>query len=349
MRIYQIDPVKDPRWSDFTARHVHASVFHTVGWLEALRRTYDYEPVVFTTSSPLDELSNGLLFCRVRSWITGSRLVSLPFSDHCEPLCDSKDDLAFLIRYLQTCMEHESLRYLEVRPLYGNLGQTGETNGFRPVATHYLHILDLRREHDELFESFDKDSVQRRIRRAERAGLVEKCGRSDDMLGDFYKLFVKSRGRHHLPPSPYSWFRNLTQCSGEAVQVRVAYRADMPIAAVLTLRYKDVVYYKYGCSNAQFNVFGAMPWLLWRAIAAAKSSGASHFDMGRTEEDNLGLLAFKNHWVQQPQRLVYWRFPETAYLNSPNGWKLMFAKRVFSFMPRRLRTVAGSLLYRHIG
>ena len=71
--------------------------------------------------------------------------------------------------------------------------------------------------------------------------------------------------------------------------------------------------------------------------------------MGRTEEQNTGLLAFKNHWVSQTQRLVYWRFPHSASLDSLNSWKLRTAKRVFSLMPDGLRTIAGKLLYRHIG
>lgn len=349
MRIYQIDPVKDARWSEFISRHPNASVFHSVGWLKALQSTYAYVPVVLTTSSPSNELSNGLLFCKVHSWITGSRLVSLPFSDHCEPLCDSKDDLAFLVRYLQTCMERENLRYLEIRPVNESFARTGELNGFRPRATYFLHILDLRRELDELMESFDKDSVQRRIQRAERAGLVEKCGRSDDLLRDFYQLFVKTRGRHRLPPSPYRWFRNLIRHSGEAVEIRVAYRTNTPITAILTLRCKETVCYKYGCSDARFRMFGGMPWLLWKAIAAAKLSGASQFDMGRTEQQNAGLLAFKNRWVRQPQPLVYWRFPDGPSLDWAIDWKIELAKRVFSLMPVRLRTAAGSIIYRHIG
>jgi len=91
-----------------------------------------------------------------------------------------------------------------------------------------------------------------------------------------------------------------------------------------------------------------MPWLLWRAIALAKLNGASEFDMSRTEDQNAGLLAFKNHRVPQPRRLVYWRFPDTTSLDSVNGWKLKMAKRVFSFMPNALRIIAGKLIYRHI-
>jgi Acetyltransferase (GNAT) domain len=349
MRFFQIDPTQDPRWAEFVGRHPKASVFHSVGWLKALRRTYGYEPVVFTTSSPTCELANGLVFCRVKSWLTGRRLVSLPFSDHCEPLCDSVQDLNFLIRYLQTALEHQEWKYVEIRPINVNFGQTGDGIDFIPAATHSLHILDLRPDLGELLRTLDKDSVQRRIRRAERAGLVEKSGRSDDLLKEFYALFVTMRGRHRLPPIPYAWFRNLIHYQGKALEIRLAYKDETPVAGILTLQFRDTVYYKYGCSDAQFNKFGAIPWLLWKAIAAAKSDGAMEFDMGRTEEGNAGLLAFKNHWVPQPKRLVYWKFPDTSSFISENGWKLRMAKRVFSYMPDRLLTITGNLIYRHIG
>src|ERR1700674_839023 len=91
--IHKFDPLKDPRWPEFLHRHPDASIFHTPGWLEALRRTYGYQPVVFTTSPPTQELANGLLFCCIDSWFTGRRLVSLPFSDHCEPLTDNPENL----------------------------------------------------------------------------------------------------------------------------------------------------------------------------------------------------------------------------------------------------------------
>ena len=346
---YQLDPTQDLRWAELVRRHPKASAFHAVAWLQALRRTYCYEPVVFTTSPPTGELKNGLVFCCINSWLTGRRLVSLPFSDHCEPLCDSQEDLNFLIRYLQAAVEHENWKYLEVRQVNGNIAQTDATKDFLSATTYRLHVLDLRPNLDEVLRNLDRDSVQRRIRRAESAGLTERCGRSEDLLKEFYNLFIITRGRHRLPPTPYAWFQNLIDCQGEALEIRVAYKDKTPISAILTLRFKDVVYYKYGCSIARFNKFGAMPWLLWRAIASAKSNGATKLDMGRTEEENTGLLAFKNHWVPQPQPLVYWRFPDTPSVNSVNGWKLKMAKHVFSLMPDGLRVVAGKLIYRHIG
>lgn len=349
MGIYQIDPTKDLRWAELVKRHPKASVFHTVGWLLALRQTYGYEPVVFTTSPPTSELKNGLVFCRIKSWLTGNRLVSLPFSDHCEPLCDSSEDLNFLLRYMQSAREHQNWRYLEVRPVKIDFERATDNGDFSVAAKYFLHTLSLLPQLDELFKGFDKDCVQRRLRRADRAGLIEKFGSSEDLLRDFYTLFVKTRGRHHVPPTPCVWFRNLIQYLDKGLEIRVAYHQEAPIAAILTLRFQDVVYFKYGCSDVRFNRFGAIPWLLWRAIVAAKSGGAIKFDFGRTEEDNKGLLAFKNHWSPQPGRLIYWRFPDDPSLGPAEGRNLKLAKRAFSFMPNALLRLTGKLIYRHIG
>jgi hypothetical protein len=346
---FELDPTKDTRWGDFVENHPQASVFHTVPWLQALRSTYGYEAVAFSTSPPGAALKNGIVFCRINSWLTGRRLVSLPFSDHCRPLCDSIADLKILIQYSQLILQREKRKYFEVRPTCQILGRLAEETGCVPAATYFLHTLDLRADPDQLFQSFDKDSVQRRVQRAERAGILEKCGNSEELLGEFYSLFVLTRGRHHVPPSPYAWFQNLAHCQGNALKVRVAYKDNLPMAAILTLSFKDVVYYKYGCSDPRFNKFGATPWLFWKAIAAAKSSGAIAFDMGRTEPDNLGLLAFKNHWVAEPKRLTYWRYPSAASRDLSNGWKAQVARKAFSLMPGSLLKVAGKLIYRHIG
>src|SRR5271165_3889126 len=99
--IYDLDPLQDPRWEDFLERHPQASVFHTMGWLEALRRTYGYEPCVVTTAAPGEDLRNGIVFCRVKSWLTGNRAVSLPFTDHCQPLVGSAENLAALVGALR--------------------------------------------------------------------------------------------------------------------------------------------------------------------------------------------------------------------------------------------------------
>ena len=162
--VHILDPLSDPRWPEFVRHHPHASSFHTAGWLRALRATYGYEPVAFTTSAPSEGLKNALLFCSVRSWLTGNRLVSLPFSDHCEPLVESREELNLLLRFAEDMGKWQRCKYVEIRPLSSHM--TFE-DGFQNAETFYLHRLNLRPCPDVLLGSFHRDSIQRKIRRAE--------------------------------------------------------------------------------------------------------------------------------------------------------------------------------------
>src|SRR5277367_1211400 len=168
--VHRVNPLSDPRWDTLVACHPKASVFHQRAWLEALRRTYAYEPIVFTTSPPSVELKNGILFCHVDSWLTGHRLVSLPFSDHCEPICDSIEEMETLIGQSQAFVNSRRWRYLELRPMNEQFAEIAFATGLEPAGRYFLHMIDLRPSHEEIFHGFNKDSVQRRVTRADRAG-----------------------------------------------------------------------------------------------------------------------------------------------------------------------------------
>jgi Acetyltransferase (GNAT) domain len=349
MQVYKIDPLRDDRWVELIHNHPQASVFHTREWLYSIHQTYGYKPVVVTTSPPSGELKNGLVFCRIRSWLTGNRMVSLPFSDHCEPLVDSAEELELLVHCLQSDMQCRDWGYLEFRPLNGRFERNARHAGFCPANLYLLHRLDLRPSLDEIFQSLHKDSAQRRIQRAEKAGIECRNGRSKKMLRDFYKLLVLTRRRHHLPPQPYVWFRNLLDCMGESLEIRLAYRGVLPIAAILTLRFRNTTYYKYGCSDARFHSLGAMPALLWNTVQASKATGSKELDLGRSECQNKGLIAFKDHWAQKHSTVVYWRYPKSGRILLTEGWKLRMAKRAFACLPTKVLPIMGRLFYRHAG
>jgi hypothetical protein len=237
-----IDPLQDTRWSALIANHPRASVFHTPGWLEALRRTYGFRPEAYTTSPSMDELTDAFLFVPIQSWLTGRRIVSLPFSDHCAPLFRSPEALTSVLRHLRTALDRDKLKYVDFRLADAEFASPAIRCGFEPARSYYLHRVDLRPSLDDIFRSLDKDSVQRRIRRAERAELIEKCGRSEELLKGFYELFIMTRRRHGVPPQPYSWFRNVLDCMEDLAEIRmVSAGRDAPAAAILTLRFKSSV------------------------------------------------------------------------------------------------------------
>jgi hypothetical protein len=347
--VYRIQPLRDLRWAELVERHPHSSVFHTVAWLETLNRTYGYEPIAYTTAPPQARMEDGLVFCRVASWITGRRMVSLPFSDHCEPLVDSPEDRELLLAASAETLHHQKLSYLEVRP---TRPFPDTIMNWRTSDSYVFHELDLRPALNELFASFHKSSTQRKIQRAEREGLTYEAGRSPALFDAFWALLLITRRRHGLPPQPDSWFRNLINCFGDQLKIRVARKDRRPVAAIVTLRHKDTLTYKYGCSDAAFHTLGGMQLLFWRSIEEAKREGLCTFDLGRTDRGNSGLITFKDRWGSARSALTYSRFSdhETAQesRSSGTGWTRRIAKSVVPYLPDRLLRMAGDLLYRHI-
>ncbi len=348
--VYTFNPLQDERWRNFVDRHPQGSVFHGAGWLEALSRTYGYEPVVYSTSPPSGELTNGVVLCRVNSWITGRRLVSLPFTDHCEPLVQETSDRATLFQALAGEAHGVSggprLKYVEVRPRRGTgwedpAGSKGESFAF--------HVLDLRPALDDIYRRVHKSTHQRKIRRAERESLSYEAGCSEVLLARFYRLLLLTRRRHKLPPQPIQWFRNLIACLGDQLTIRVASKDGEPLASILTLSYRDSMIYKYGCSDARHHSLGAVPFVLWKAIEEAKALGMERLDLGRSDRHNHGLITFKDRWGAEKSELTYLRYSRSRAAQTIHSSRSRVLRQAFAWMPDRVLVAAGKLLYRHIG
>jgi CelD/BcsL family acetyltransferase involved in cellulose biosynthesis len=343
MQLHEIDPLSDSRWADLVERCDLSSVFHTPQWLDALRRTYGYQPVAFTDAPAGEPLKNGLLFCRVRSWMTGRRLVSLPFSDHCEPLVEGGETLHRIVELLKPLMRREG-RYTELRPLTSVL----TIDGFSRAAVYCHHAIDLRADLQTVYAGFHKNHVQRTIRKALRMGVAVEVGRSSALLTDFYALHRLTRRRHGLPVQPLSWFQNLLISLGDRTSIFMARHEGLPIASILTTRHKKTLVYKYGCSNAAKHRFGGPSLLFWTAIQRAKEQDLVEFDLGRSDWDDLGLLAYKDHLGARRTTLNYYRYTPAAFgLNDARWWSRF--EWAYSLAPRVLQTRVGSGLYRHFG
>ncbi len=340
---YEINPRHDPRWGDFLARHAHATVFHTAEWLEALHRTYGYEIAAVTTSPPQEELTNALAFCRVRSWLTGRRIVSVPFSDHCTPLVSEEEQLPQLLAWLRRERNHSREKYVEIRSLQGN---SGIPQLFSKGTSYCFHRLDLRPSLDELFRVLHRDCIRRKILRARREQFLYQEGRSEPLLRDFYRLALDTRRRHKLPPQPLKWFRNLIDCLGDRLSLQMLFRAGEPAAGILTMTFRDTVTYKYGFSDQRFHREGAMQLLLWSAIEGAKERGAAEFDMGRSDWSNPSLITFKDRWGCSRSVVTHLRYPNPQPEGA--GLKMRIAKEIFGVAPHGFLRMAGNLLYRHM-
>jgi CelD/BcsL family acetyltransferase involved in cellulose biosynthesis len=346
MQFNTIDPLSDGRWDALVASHPRASVFHDRGWLKALAETYGYRPIALTSAPAGIRLLDGIVFCQVRSWITGTRLVSVPFADHCEPLLNQIGDYSKLTEWICAESSRRHWKYIELRPLAWDAASSP------PLAasqSFWFHTLDLRPSLEHIFRSLHKNSVQRRIRRAEREQWSYETGHSEPLLDDFYRLLVLTRRRHGLLPQPRVWFRNLVACLGEKVQIRLVRKDNAPIAAILALRHRTNVVYKYGCSDERFHHLAVMPFLFWKLIEESKAAGAEQIDFGRTEIENGGLTTFKDRFGTSRRQLTYFRYPGDSKEKDVRAVDLPAARWVFNALPNVLLPWAGRLVYRHMG
>ena len=347
MTVHTIDPLRDSRWNSLVSRHPHASVFHTGEWLRALRRTYGYQPVAFTTSAPETALEDGVVFCGVRSWLTGRRLVSLPFSDHCEPLVASGERFAAIASHLETVRKTGGWDYVELRP---HTDVVAAVPGIQAGERYWFHRLDVRPSREALFTALHKDSIQRKVQRADRERLEYEEARDEQTLRTFYDLLQMTRRRHQLPPQPLEWFRSLADAFGPSMKIRVARHRGRAIAAIVTLRHGVTMVYKYGASDEAFHPLGGMHLLLWKAIQEAHDSGCTTLDLGRCDLDNDGLATFKERWGATRTELTYWQYaPRDKAAGAFKKHAIQGVKRALAHAPAACRVAAGRFLYRHAG
>lgn len=348
--IRTLDPLSDPRWRELVKRDVRASAFHTPEWLEALRRTYGFVPVVYTTDGPRDELRTAIPFCAVTSWLTGRRLVSLPFSDHCEPLVDDPARLVQILDHLTSEAPHSGWRYIQLRPR--GEAAAASAPGFQHGESNYHHALDLRGDLDTIFKGIKNDN-RTAIRKAERSALRHVVGRDAAFVRAYFALHVMTRSTQGVPPQPSAWFQNLAHCLGDMLDVHLLLEGDTPIAGMVTILFRDQLMCKYTASDRLRDPSGLGKSLLWQSIRRAKERGATSLDWGRCEPQDVGLAQYKERWGARRSEISYLRFPapsadRPSADRSRSRWAAGAAKSLIPRLPPSVLTMAGRLAYRHV-
>lgn len=339
-----VNPLEQAGWDRQIATFPNATFFHSAAWARVLYETYGYQPLYLATAE--GEGFTGILpLMGVDSWLTGKRGVSLPFTDVVPPLVHDSAAFGSLFARAQELGSQHGWKYVECRG-----GR--ELLPSAPASTSFFnHVLDLRREEQALFGSFD-ESTRRAVRKAEKAGLVVEFSRTLEATKDFYRLLRQTRQRHGVPPQPFRFFSAIQRHVLEPGQgcVALVKHQGAPIAGAIYFHFGRQVIYKFGASNTVFQNLRANNLVMWRAIQDYVRRGFESLDFGRTSLGNEGLRKFKLGWGTREQTIEYVRydFRSGAYVQARDesaGWHT----RVFNRMPTWLAEPIGWLLYPHMG
>jgi CelD/BcsL family acetyltransferase involved in cellulose biosynthesis len=291
-----LDPTTDPRWARLLAGR-RTDVFHSPPWLRALRDTYDLTieatvlldggdvPVAGFVYSPIDDIMD-------------PRVVSLPFSDFCDPLVSTAAEWTAVTDGVVTPDRRVHLRFLHSQlPL--------ADPRFEPAGRARWHGVDLSRQLDDIWSSI-ASPARRSIRKAREEGVQVRVGEGIEDVRAFFELHLHVRKyKYQLLAQPWPFFEQiwthlLSQGHG---RLQLAERDGQVLGGVLLLQWGQTLYYKFNAS--QPDLLGARPndLVVWAAIEHGVAAGLERLDFGLSDWDQEGLLRFKRKYATEEKTI----------------------------------------------
>lgn len=339
-----VNPVTDPSWDQWITAHAEATVFHTSAWARVLADTYGHQPCYLRLSIQ-DKPVALVPLMEVRTLLTRTRGVCLPFSDYCPPLMSSSSfGSAPILKKLRQVARERNWSYLELRDdaILPENAMSSEN--------YYGHTLDLSIGSTALACNFSS-SARRALRKAERSELTVSIGTTPEAMRRFYRLHLRTRRKHGVPPQPCSFFSNIQKHiiqPGYGFIVTVE-RGDRPIAAAVFFKFRGRAIYKFGASDERWQDLRGNNLAMAAAIKYLADSGAQSLHLGRTDKENKGLRHFKLSFGTREHEISYGKFSiSTDSWAGKRTRRSTLPNRVFRVLPAPVNRLAGVLLYPHL-
>ena len=353
MRVRIFNPIHDEGWRKLVEGHESSSIYQHPLYMEALARTYPHlEPFGFVIMDDNDNYTAGIPFFLVKSWLTGRRLVSLPFSSYSDPLIKSDEEFQFLFQEVLRFYSENHLDYIELKPLKG-IGFIERNAILTASFDQKTHIMGLSQNLDALLKNLDRTNVRQKIARAEKDGIYVRDASTEEETLAFYAFLLKSRKRLGLPPQYLSFFLNLWRLLYPAgfLNLLCAEMNGSAIGFLLYLKFKNTIYAEYIASDYDKFALGVNQALFWTAIKQGVSKDYEFFDFGKSLNKNIGLLNFKRHWGAVENEAPTFYYPRSKSLSGEKqerySYKLM--TYLFKKMPEPLLKWSSRFLYKHMG
>ncbi|HEX9068292.1 MAG TPA: GNAT family N-acetyltransferase [Ktedonobacterales bacterium] len=338
-------------WMDFVTAHADEHVYYHPAWHALLRDIYGYDIKLLSTRDSQGQLSGIMPIGVVRSILTGTRVVSLPFCDLCAPLATDDASMSDLVGQALAVSECERARYLEIRS--GEHHALAAHVALTPSDIYASWTTALSATSGPVWSRL-RDPVKRQVKKARRQGVTVRVADSLDDVDAYYALHLLTRSRKHgMPAQPRRYFRALWERLAPLGMARflLAEHEGKIIAGIVLLTSGKTVRYAYGASDPTHLQLGPNNLLMWEAIDWACQQGYSVFDFGRTARDNTGLMEFKRGWGSEMRVLSYYFNPVAKGLasTSETSWKYQLLTMTWRKLPLAVTGPIGTALYRHLG
>ena len=353
-KVIEIDPLKDPRWDTFVENHPNGWIVHLSGWKTLIEKSFPHMKghYLAIVDSSTNEIRAAMPLFEVRSWLLGNRLVSIPHATICDPLVSTYEEMAVLIESALNLARKLRVIPVEIRTFVASKyvidNRFGMSNVFK------IQYLQLDRKPEEIMKLFHPTSVRQRIRKAMKSNLTVTSANSESDVYNFYCLNLMTRHRLNLPPQPYSYFKSLWEIFSPSrrIEILIAKNNEQIIAAVMLLKFKDRVSAEFTVWDKTFQDLNANYILYWEAIKLAYSEGYKIFDLGRTSQNNVDLMSYKERWGTNIIDLPQFYYPKNFSEKSDkreNTFSYKIVQNICNITPQLYLKYIGNFCYRHMG
>ena len=346
MKVKIIDPTKDKRWDEFVDNRHEGTIFHLSVWMEVINKTYKYIPYYLALEASIGDIKAVWPFFYIKSWLTGTRLVCLPFTDSCFPLLTKDTDAQSIFSFVLEIARRENVSYIETRGWCGE--KPPQEICFESHNYYKYFTLELAQGIDSVWQSLGKSSIRERIRKVERSKLQVRVAEEEEDMRVFYNLNLLTRKKHGVLPQVYDFFKNIWQglILKKLAILMLAEYEGLPIAGILFLLFKDVIYSKFSASDPDCLKYHPFHILRWRMIQYACQNGFKYLDFGRASPDNQGLVTFRRQWGTKEADLPYYYWPSVKGVTSidQKSLKYKIATLVLRLTPTALQACWFTIL-----
>lgn len=338
-----IDPVADPAWQALLGTCPTAGLFHSQPWIRTVSEGYGFRIQAYLATTSTGAPAGAVAFCEIQDFF-GRRIVSLPFSDTCDPLITSVDAWRGLLATLQSHEIPVHLRCLEEH----RVSTTGQVKIVKTARWHRLHLED---SIENLWRRISPEA-RRAIRRSERAAVNIRPLKGEPDLAAFHQMHVALRkSKYRLLAQPRHFFEVLEKRFQEigSWHSLAAYLGPRMIAGVIYLRWDDTLYFKFNASAEDALNVRPNNLLVWEGVRLAKLLGCRYLDLGPSDIDQPGLIRFKRGFGAEESELRFLRWVPEHWEYCPERREVLTNITHHMTDPaisNELAAAAGSAFYR---
>ena len=189
---------------------------------------------------------------------------------------------------------------------------------------------------------------RRNTKKARSSGVSIRMGNGPEEIRTFYQLHLQTRRRQGVPVQPWNYFKRLGEnlLAHDLGYIMLAYHQHTCLAAALFLHWQQTLTYKYGASIEQGLALRPNNLIFAEAIDWGGRNGFTWLDMGKTDNANTGLRAFKSGWGAEEHPLPYSVFSDTPP-REPSKRLQSLAHAVIRASPQWVCRATGELLYKY--